>query len=68
MFSDGMSENDRKSINERVHKFYSSGLIFAGTVNFFFPTWKGVPGAYSDPFLEKIGTVEHPKRVVSFKK
>ena len=35
VFSDGLSENDRKSINERVHKFYSSGLIFAGTVIFF---------------------------------
>ena len=48
VFSGGLSENDWKSENERVHKFYSSGLIFAGTVNFFFPTWKVVPGAYSD--------------------
>ena len=48
VFSGGLSENDWKSKHERVHKFYSSRLIFAGTVNFFFPTWKVVPGAYSD--------------------
>ena len=32
VFSDSLSENDRKSQNERVHKFHSSELIFAGTV------------------------------------
>ena len=37
-----------KKWNERGHIFYSSALIFAGTVNFFFPTSRGVPGAYSD--------------------
>ena len=37
-----------KEWNERVHKFCSSVLIFAGTANFFFPTWRGVPGAYTD--------------------
>ena len=43
VFTDGLSENDWKSINKRDHKFCSSALIFAGTANFFFPTWKGVP-------------------------
>ena len=38
----------QKEWNERGHIFYSSALIFAGTVNFFFPTSRGVPGAYSD--------------------
>ena len=53
VFSDGLSENDRKSKNERDHKFYRPLLIFGWPVNFFFPTWKGVPGAYSDPFCDK---------------
>ena len=47
-FSGGLSENECKYFNERDHKFYSSALVFAGTENFFFPTWKVVPGAYSD--------------------
>ena len=34
--SDGLSENDRKSQHERVHKFCSSALVFAGTAIFFF--------------------------------
>ena len=38
----------QKEWNERGHIFYSPALIFAGTVNFFFPTSRGVPGAYSD--------------------
>ena len=54
VFSDGLSENDRKSIDERDHKFYRPPLIFGWPVNFFFPTWKGVPGAYSDPFCDKL--------------
>jgi len=37
-------------------------------VNFFFPWWRNVPGAYSEPLLEIIGNREHPKKVVSFKK
>ena len=35
-FSDGLSENDWKSQNERVHKFCSSALVFAGTAILFF--------------------------------
>ena len=44
-----------KEWNERVHKFCSSVLFFAGTANFFFPTWRGVLGAYTD----KRHTVTH---------
>ena len=54
VFSDGVSENDRKSQNERVHKFYSFAFVFAGTVNLFSPTSRGVPGSYSDPFCEQL--------------
>ena len=61
MFSDGLSENDRKSLNERVHKFYSSALVFAGTLNLFSPTSRGVSGAYSDPFCENCETGNTPK-------
>ena len=68
VFSGGLSENDRKSINERDHKFYRPPLIFGWPVNFFFPTWKNVPGAYSERFSEIIGNREHPEKVVSFKK
>ena len=68
VFSDGLSENDRKSINERDHKFYCTPVIFECAVNFFFPTWKNVPGAYSERFLDIIGHREHPEKVVSFKK
>ena len=41
---------------------------FAGTVNFFFPSLKTVPGAYSEHVSEKIGNQEHPERVLSLKK
>ena len=68
VFSAGLSENEWKFFNERVHKSYSSALVFAGTVNFFFPTWRVVPGGIFWPFCEKLWTVEHPERVVSFKK
>ena len=68
VFSDGLSENDRKSQNERDHKFYRTSLIFGWPVNFFFPTWKGIPGAYSEPFCDILGHREHPERVVSFNK
>ena len=68
VFSGGLSENDRKSINERDHKFYCTPVIFECAVNFFFPTWKNVPGAYSERFSEIIGNREHPEKVVSFKK
>ena len=52
VFSDGLSENDRKSHNERVHKFYRPPLIFGWPVIFFSPSWKGVPGACSDPLCD----------------
>ena len=68
VFSGGLSENDRKSKNERDHKFYCTPVIFECAVNFFFPTWKNVPGAYSERFSEIIGNREHPEKVVSFKK
>ena len=68
VFSGSLSENDRKSINERDHKFYCTPVIFECAVNFFFPTWKNVPGAYSERFSEIIGNREHPEKVVSFKK
>ena len=35
-------------LHKRKDKFYSSAFIFAGTVNFFFPTWKLVVVTYSD--------------------
>ena len=52
-----------KNLNERVHKIYSSGLIFAGTVNFFFPPAKPkrVPGAYSDQRLPSSALWNTPK-------
>ena len=56
-----MDTDKEDELNERVHKFYSSRLIFAGTVNFFFPTWKVVPGAYSDRFLKNSEPWNTPK-------
>ena len=51
-----------KEWNERVHKFCSSVLIFAGTANFFFPTWRGVPGAYTDKRHTVTHTWNTPKK------
>ena len=31
-----------------IHKFYTASRTTGGQVNLFFPTWKVVPGAYSD--------------------
>ena len=64
VFSDGLSENDKKSIDERDHKFYCTPVIFECAVNFFFPTWKGVLGAYPDRFFFTFRTQEHPERGV----
>ena len=64
MFSGSLSENDRKSINERDHKFYCTLVIFECAVNFFFPTWKNVPGAYSERFSDIIGHREHPENTL----
>ena len=44
VFLDGLSENDRKGRNERVHKFYSSRPVFAGTVIFFLVIKRGPRG------------------------
>ena len=63
-FSDGLSENDWKSQNERVHKFCSSALVFAGTAILFFPTWKNVSGPYSERFSEIIGNRKHPENTL----
>ena len=52
VFLDGLSENDRKGQNERVHEFCSSGLVFAGTAVFLFGHQKGSQGAYPDRFYE----------------
>ena len=64
VFSGGLSENDRKSINERDHKFYSTPVIFECAVNFFFPTWKNVSGPYSERFSEIIGNRKHPENTL----
>ena len=61
-FSGGLSAIECKYLNERDHKFYSSALVFAGTVNFFFPTWKVVTGAYSDRFVKNCEPWNTPKK------
>ena len=55
-----------KNLNERVHKIYSSGLIFAGTVNFFFSPAKRVPGACSDQRVPSSALWNPPKSVYLF--
>ena len=40
----------------------------AGLVNFFSPWWKGVPGACSGPKWPTLAHLEHPEKVLSFKK
>ena len=52
----------QKEWNERGHIFYSPALIFAGTVNFFFPTSRGVPGAYTDKRQTVTDTWNTPKK------
>ena len=47
-FSGGLSANECKYLNERDHKIYTASQSMGGRVNFFFPTWKTGPGAYSD--------------------
>ena len=47
--------------NERVHKFCSSTLVFAGTVNFFLLFFQGVPGAYFHRFLKNSEPGNTPK-------
>ena len=37
-----------KNLNERDHKIYTASQTMGGQVIFFLPTWKVVPGGYSD--------------------
>ena len=60
-FSGGLSANECKYLNERDHKFYCTFFLFGGAVNFFFPTWKVVPGAYSDRFVKNCEPWNTPK-------
>ena len=62
VFSEGAEWKWLKEWNERVHKFYSSALVFAGTVNFFFPTSRGVPGVYTDKRQTVTDTWNTPKK------
>ena len=48
VFSEGLSENDWKRLNERDHKFDTPCKSMGRRVNLFSPTSQGVPGAYSD--------------------
>ena len=63
--SGGLSANERKYLNERDHKIYTASQTMGGRVNFFFPTWKVVPGAYSDQ--RPSGThLEHLEKMVGY--
>ena len=62
-FSGGLSENECKYLNERDHKIYTPRLIFGWRVNFFFPTWKVVPGACFGPKSATGRHLEHPEKV-----
>ena len=48
VFSGGLSENECKYLNERDHKICTASESIGGRANFFLPTCKEVPGAYSD--------------------
>ena len=49
------------------HKFYSSALVYAGTLMFLFPTWKYVPGVYLKVFQTFQGTIKLGERSTVFK-
>ena len=66
-FSGGLSANEWKYLNERDHKIYTASQNMGGQVIFFSYMESGHGGIFW-PWLEKIGTVEHPERVVSFRK
>ena len=61
-FSGGLSENECKYLNERDHKIYTASQSMGRQVNFFFPTWKVVPGAYSDQRETPGDTWNTPKK------
>ena len=61
-FSGGLSANEWKYLNERDHKIYTASQTMGGQVNFFFPTWKVVPGAYSDQRQTVPDTWNTPKK------
>ena len=54
VFSGGLSENDRKSINERVHAISAQTLKYQHKLVSSFDYARRVPGAYSDPFCDKL--------------
>ena len=61
-FSGGLSANECKYLNERDHKIYTASQSMGGRVNFFFPTWKTGPGAYSDQRETPGDTWNTPKK------
>ena len=64
MFSGGLSENDRKSINERVHAISAQTLKYQHKLVSSFDYARRVPGAYSERFSDIIGHREHPENTL----
>ena len=64
MFSDGLSENDWKSINERVHAISAQTLKYQHKLVSSFDYARRVPGAYSERFSDIIGHREHPENTL----
>ena len=64
LFSGGLSENDRKSINERVHAISAQTLKYQHKLVSSFDYARRVPGAYSERFSEIIGNRKHPENTL----
>ena len=62
VFSEGLSENDWKRLNERDHKFDTPCKSMGRRVNLFSPTFQGVPGAYTDKRHSVTLTWNTPKK------
>ena len=53
---------------ERDHKTFRETINWASRNHFLFPWWKGVLGACSGPKWPPTAPLEHPEKVLSFKK
>ena len=68
VFSDGLSENEWKRLKECAHKLWRQTLNMLCRHKIFFDYCQRVPGACSGPKWPTLAHLEHPEKVLSFKK
>ena len=67
-FQTGWVKTTERGWYERDHKTFRETINWASRNHFLFPWWKGVLGACSGPKWPPTAPLEHPEKVLSFRK